>query len=457
VANGDRPQYQHGVGTIGGAQFHWGSGAPGQYWSIPYGDYPVTPDAPTGAWAHQVGAIPIANNVIPDPLLHRNRIGIMIHSGSADSLDQLYTQGCFKVAPQEWPAVRTEILSEAAKGPLYLHVQPGGVASFTNTKTLGQASIPTADAPGPAVSASNAPIPGAPPSQGNRFLDALAQIESNNQNIFSKVDKDYPGQAGSRSQGNFQIDVPTWQQFAPKAGVDVGQYPAPMNAPREVQAQVASQIPFSRFGSRTQRMMGQQFGPLDASKTVGELAQAGAGPGPIDPSIIARGGSGPPIPDTPGTTLNATAAAPARGLFGMGEEQSKALVAGAKALTGKGKDDQGDEPIKDSPFVGPPSTARNVSQLGGQMLQGGIPAQLSQAVTGYQPPQMYGTGLTSMSAPPPIPGASPGQNPWTDATGQPIGVQAPGVSLNTQQQGGGMSFQRLQELMQSDPYGASYG
>ena len=79
----DRPQYQHGVGTIGGSQFHWGSGSPGQYWSIPYGDYPVTPDAPTGAWAQSVGAIPIANNVIPDPLLHRDRIGIMIHSGSA--------------------------------------------------------------------------------------------------------------------------------------------------------------------------------------------------------------------------------------------------------------------------------------------------------------------------------------------------------------------------------------
>ena len=116
---------------------------PGKYWSIPYGDYPVTPDAPTGAWAQQVGAIPIANNVIPDPLLGRNRIGIMIHSGSSDNLDQLYTQGCFKVAPQEWPAVRSEILKEAANGPLYLHVAPGGVAAFTNTKTPSQAGDQT--------------------------------------------------------------------------------------------------------------------------------------------------------------------------------------------------------------------------------------------------------------------------------------------------------------------------
>ena len=169
----DRPQYQHGVGTIGGQSFHWGSGQPGAYWSIPYGDYPVTPDAPTGAWAHQAGAIPLANNVIPDPLLGRNRIGIMIHSGSSDSLDQLYTQGCFKVAPSEWPSVRAEILKEAGNGPLYLHVQTGGVASFTNTKTQQQVSVPTAGAPGPPVVASgtrinaaSAPVAGALANQG---------------------------------------------------------------------------------------------------------------------------------------------------------------------------------------------------------------------------------------------------------------------------------------------------
>ena len=136
MASEDRPQYQHGVGTIGGQSFHWGSGMPGKYWSIPYGDYPVTPNAPTGDWAHKAGAIPIANNVIPDPQLGRNRIGIMIHSGSAASLDQLYTEGCFKVDPDDWPAVRQEILAEAAKGPLYLHVQPGGVASFIKQYNL---------------------------------------------------------------------------------------------------------------------------------------------------------------------------------------------------------------------------------------------------------------------------------------------------------------------------------
>jgi len=172
VADEDRPQYQHGLGTIGGQTFHWGSGTPGKYWSIPYGDYPVTPDAPTGDWAHQAGAIPVANNVIPDPVLHRNRIGIMIHSGSAPDLDTLYTQGCFKVAPSEWPAVRQEILAEAKNAPLYLHVAPGGVASFSNTKTPTQASDET-----PAANANAAAnTTGAKPVSGVDIRDSVYQM-----------------------------------------------------------------------------------------------------------------------------------------------------------------------------------------------------------------------------------------------------------------------------------------
>jgi hypothetical protein len=174
----ERPQYQHGTGTIGGQTFHWGSGQPGAYWSIPYGDYPVTPDAPTGDWAHRVGAIPIANNVIPDPQLGRDRIGIMIHSGSAPDLDTLYTQGCFKVAPSEWPSVRAEILKEAKSGPLYLHVAAGGQAAFTNTPTLSKAGSETpasnanaaanttASPSGTTINSPNAPVPGALANQG---------------------------------------------------------------------------------------------------------------------------------------------------------------------------------------------------------------------------------------------------------------------------------------------------
>jgi hypothetical protein len=106
---------------------------------------------------------------------------------------------------------------------------------------------------------------------GQGFMDALATIESGNANVFSNTDPDVTG-PGTRSQGYFQINVPTWDDFAGRAGVDVRQYPTPMNAPRDVQERVAAVIPFSRFGPRTQRMMREQFGELDKSLTVGELA-----------------------------------------------------------------------------------------------------------------------------------------------------------------------------------------
>ena len=187
---------------------------PGKYWSIPYGDYPVTPNAPTGDWAHKAGAIPIANNVIPDPQLGRNRIGIMIHSGSAASLDELYTQGCFKVDPDDWPAVRSEILKEASNGPLYLHVQPGGVASFTNTKTLEQASMPTATTPGAS------PVQPSQPSYTFNLPNNAPMGMGNNNPLnikyYSGAEKTYSGLLGPSSntdQGDPQMKFAT-----PEAG-----------------------------------------------------------------------------------------------------------------------------------------------------------------------------------------------------------------------------------------------
>lgn len=219
MASEERPQYQSGIGTIGGTQFHWGSGTPGKYWSIPYGDYPVTPDAPVGAWAQGVGAVPIANNVIPDPVLHRDRIGIMLHPGSSAGLDHLYTQGCFAVPPEEWPAVKAKILEETKKGPLYLHVQPGGMASFTNTKTLEQASLPTV---GTAINAANAPVAGALAKPAYSFaLPENAPMGMGNNNplnikYYKGAEKDYPGLIGPSS--NTDQGDPQMKFDSPEAG-----------------------------------------------------------------------------------------------------------------------------------------------------------------------------------------------------------------------------------------------
>ncbi len=102
------------------------------------------------------------------------------------------------------------------------------------------------------------------------FFGSLAQIESGNRNIYSTVDPDVAG-PGTRSQGYFQINTPTWQEFAGRAGVNLGKYPNAMSAPKDVQAQVAAAVPFSRFGPRTRRMMQEKFGPLDTHQPVGKL------------------------------------------------------------------------------------------------------------------------------------------------------------------------------------------
>ena len=114
---------------------------------------------------------------------------------------------------------------------------------------------------------------------GMGFLDTLADIESGNRNIFSGVDADVSG-PGTKSQGYFQITTPTWSDFAPKAGVNLSQYPNAMSAPRDVQARVAGYIPFGRFGPRTQRMMGDKYGNLDKRLLVSELASR-YGPGTV--------------------------------------------------------------------------------------------------------------------------------------------------------------------------------
>ena len=332
----ERPQYQHGTGTIGGQTFHWGSGQPGAYWSIPYGDYPVTPNAPTGDWAHRVGAIPIANNVIPDSQLGRNRIGIMIHSGSSDSLDKLYTQGCFKVAPSEWPAVRQEILKEASAGPLYLHVQPGGQASFTNASTLQPAgSIPTAGSSAPAVSSqpanlqnrgtsSQAPI--ASQQGGNagheQFIrDYAAKVGVNpdvavgvanaeglrawspsNPNAGSYVDR-----SGGQpfSFGDFQLNVRNGLGTqALKAGID----PRDPNQWQAADQYAIDQMKAGGLGP----WKGDKFAANYRGPVLG-TSLATTPPGVVDPSIVARGGTSPPLDASGGTAIAAAPAAPSFG------------------------------------------------------------------------------------------------------------------------------------------------
>lgn len=102
----------------------------------------------------------------------------------------------------------------------------------------------------------------------NSFLGRLSMLESNNQNVYSNVDPDVAG-PGTRSQGYFQVNTPTASEYG--AGLDMGGRGAMALSPQE-QATLVSRIPLARFGPRTIAGLEAQYGPLDRSMTVGQLA-----------------------------------------------------------------------------------------------------------------------------------------------------------------------------------------
>jgi hypothetical protein len=53
--------------------------------------------------------------------------------------------------------------------------------------------------------------------------------------------------AGSSASGLYGFTTPTWQTYAPQAGVDISQYPYAYTAPASVQSQVASVTPISNW------------------------------------------------------------------------------------------------------------------------------------------------------------------------------------------------------------------
>lgn len=139
--------------------------------------------------------------------------------------------------------------------------------------------------------------PGGFPWAPNSFYGSLSATESGMRNIFSTTDKDYAGRPGSRSQGYFQIDTPTAEQYAKAAGIDLAGRGAMQLSPQE-QMQLVSVIPFKRFGPRTQQLLQQKYGPIDPNSTIGELAVK-----------FDQGGGGDP-PDSPQYKLDDLPAAP---------------------------------------------------------------------------------------------------------------------------------------------------
>jgi hypothetical protein len=130
----DRPYKIGGKVTVGGQEFTWGSGG-AKRGSLPYGDFPVNiGDPQMGPWGRTHGAIATiggAGGVIDDPKYPgRPRAGIEIHPGSGATLDRLYSEGCFAVPRQQWPAFKRALLEQAKNGPLMLHVGRNGRAEI---------------------------------------------------------------------------------------------------------------------------------------------------------------------------------------------------------------------------------------------------------------------------------------------------------------------------------------
>lgn len=126
----------------------------------------------------------------------------------------------------------------------------------------------------PAAAPASAPSAGlsAGPT-GKGLLGALLANESGNRNI----DNTTQGTSSGQAQGNFQITTGTWNDFAPKAGVNLAQYPTPHSAPWAVQAQVASGIPLGRWDNSTLSAIRNAGYSVNPNATLGDNVKATGG------------------------------------------------------------------------------------------------------------------------------------------------------------------------------------
>jgi hypothetical protein len=174
----DRPYKIGGKVMVGGQSFTWGSGGTGRG-SLPYGDYPINfgqDYGNIGSVGHRIGSIASIGGiggVINDPKFPGHpRAGIQIHAGSGATLDRLYTQGCFAVPRQQWPAFKRALLEQAKKGPLMLHIGRDGRAEVM-TRQDYEARHTKPPAPVEAKPQSDKPRPPAVPR--DRMMDAAAR------------------------------------------------------------------------------------------------------------------------------------------------------------------------------------------------------------------------------------------------------------------------------------------
>ncbi|MER2197169.1 phage tail tape measure protein [Methylobacterium brachiatum] len=127
---------------VEGAKFDFGSGGHRGSNSIPFGTYPITPDA-IGPWGRANGAIGINSNAIWDQSLGRMRTGIEFHAASNA---RMLTAGCIGVAREQWAGFKDRMLAVYRRaGRAFLTVGPNG-ASITADRPEDPSAKVAADA-----------------------------------------------------------------------------------------------------------------------------------------------------------------------------------------------------------------------------------------------------------------------------------------------------------------------
>lgn len=125
-------------------------------------------------------------------------------------------------------------------------------------------------------------------------LDIIARAETGDRNIKQQI-HDINTDRGTPAGGNFQFIDPTWTRMAPKAGVDIRQYPTAMSAPPSVQARVAAVTPINQWGPRTVAILRKYYPNIDTSK-------------PPTGTYHGSDVGGGTVATAPGTTVNTSAA-----------------------------------------------------------------------------------------------------------------------------------------------------
>ena len=132
----DRPRYYTGMVSMGGQQYHFGTGGSGAG-SLPYGTYALDPGGvgPEGSKWRIPAAFGISDtgsgNVVQDPN-YGPREGVEVHAASpnriSQNLENMRTAGCFAIRQDEWPAFKAAALEQYKKngGHLYLTVGRNG-------------------------------------------------------------------------------------------------------------------------------------------------------------------------------------------------------------------------------------------------------------------------------------------------------------------------------------------